>query len=244
MADEPTLTPLQDAKVRAATRLFNHYVDSEVKEREFERRLRSYVAEHPDWNMAQSAQTICDRVLSAPNYQPAGGDAAGSIADGNIGIRGQFQNEIGTALASDPTVQRLQREENTRVAARWNQLEPILTQSPVPLDMRTAGQAIDRLHTHFGGTSLQSDILEARALVAAVDKLVNIHGASSIISAVEHGQLPNLQGRNAARYLEAKESVMAVLKQNNVTNPQEADVTAVLQAAVPLAREAITRRQH
>ena len=245
MTDQPTLTPLQDANVRVATRLFNRYVGDAAKEREFERRLRRYVADHPDWNMAESAQTICNRVLSAPNYQPAGGDAAGSAVDANFSIRGQFQNEIRTALASDQAIQRLQREATARAAARWNQLEPILTESPVRLNLQTAGQAIDHLRTHFTADSMRNDILEARALVAAVDKLVNTTGVASLISAIEHGQSPvTLEGRNAARYQEAKEGVIAALRDNHVSNPQEADVTAVLRAAVPLAREAIRQRQH
>jgi hypothetical protein len=227
------LTPMQEAKVDVAVRLFDRYVESDATVDAFEKRLRTYVAKHPDHSITANAIQIADELLAAPRYQ---NDTTGALRDVNFTIRAQFSGELAQEITKDPVVQRLQRAERAAAAERSDSIDTILAADPL-INREMAVAAVDRIRT-----SLNNDTLEARALARAVNTLVHTTGFSAAAAAIEHGQNPATpQGRNAGRYQEAKEDIVELLKKQGITNPREADVTTIMNEALPMAREAIAR---
>ena len=231
---QPTpLTPIQEAKVAVAVRLFDRYVANDKQVEAFEKRLRTYVAKHPDHSITDNALQIADELLAAPNYQ---NDSTGALRDVNLTIRTQFRNELSTEMANSSLVKTAQRIEREAAAKRSDYIDTILASDPL-ISREMAVAAVDKITT-----SLKDDKIEAKALAYAVNTLVHTTGADAAATAIEHGENPlTLAGRNAGRYQEAKEDIVEILRKQGIKNPSDADVTTIVEAAVPIAREAIKR---
>lgn len=238
MATPSALSELQIAQIQAATNVFkdvfpNKSADAKI----FHDHLMERMQGHPQWSIKDTACSVFETM-----YPPK--KATKAFYEKGV----EFEDRIRHAhlFESDPAVAKLlrpiQEAQQKQLATNakqhveaWEKMETAMHDDKL-ISMPIA------LKTYEIKTSFDDNPVEARALAHAIHTLTQTTGFSAAGTAIWHGENPfTTQGRNQGRYEAAQAEVSKQFEQAHVRYTGQ-DVEAIMQAALPIARDKIKER--